>query len=57
VRRLERNAEIERANGNRVGAWAAEGDAKHARKLLDKDRKLLEKGEQKQQVDEREVKK
>jgi len=57
VKRLERNAEIERANGNRVGAWAAEGDAKHAQKLLGKDEKALERGEDKQHVDHQEVKK
>jgi tRNA A37 N6-isopentenylltransferase MiaA len=57
IKRLERNAEISRASGNRVGAWAAESDAKHAKKLLDKDEKLLENGEQKQKVDDQEVKK
>jgi tRNA A37 N6-isopentenylltransferase MiaA len=57
IRRLERNAEIDRANGNRVGAWAAERDAKHARKLLEKDQKLMEHGEEKQQVDGQAVRK
>jgi len=37
VKRLEENAAIERKNGNRIGAWAAERDAKHAQKLIDKD--------------------
>jgi hypothetical protein len=41
ISRLEHNAKVERANGNRIGAWAAEGDAKHARKLAKKDEKLL----------------
>ena len=40
VERLEHNARVDRANGNRIGAWAAEQDAKHARKLMNKDEAL-----------------
>jgi hypothetical protein len=41
VKRLEHNAAVERDNGNHVGAWAAERDAKHARKLMQKDEQQL----------------
>jgi hypothetical protein len=51
VARLEHNAKVERANGNRIGAWAAEQDAKHARKLLNKDEALLRANEGKTKVE------
>lgn len=57
VKELRQNAEAERKNGNRVGAWAAEGDAKHADKLIAKDKELVKKGESKHAVDGQSVKK
>jgi len=57
VKKLEQNAAIERKNGNRVGAWAAEHDAKHAKKLIAKDKELLKKGEAKRSVDGESVRK
>ena len=57
VKKLRQNAEAERKNGNRVGAWAAEGDAKHAEKLIEKDKEMLKKGEAKHEVDGQKVKK
>ena len=57
VKKLRQNAEVERKNGNRVGAWAAEGDAKHAEKLIAKDKELLHKGEDKSAVDGQRVRK
>ncbi|HEY2748847.1 MAG TPA: hypothetical protein VGL86_29705 [Polyangia bacterium] len=51
VKKLRQNADVERKNGNHVGAWAAEGDAKHAEKLIAKDKQLMEKGEGKHAVD------
>lgn len=57
VKRLRHNAEESRKNGNRVAAWAAERDAKHAEKLIDKDRKLLRDGGDKKAVDGQDVKK
>ena len=57
VKKLKQNAEAERKNGNHVGAWAAEGDEKHAEKLIAKDQDLLKKGETKQNVDGQKVKK
>jgi hypothetical protein len=57
VEKLKQNAAAERKNGNRVGALAAERDAKHARRLIDKDRELLKKGESKRAVDGKNVKK
>ncbi len=41
VRKLDTNAAVEEREGNKIGAWAARGDAKHARKLIDKDEKKL----------------
>jgi len=41
VERLERNAAEDRKAGNRAGAWAAEWDERHAKKLIEKDQKLL----------------
>jgi hypothetical protein len=35
VEKLRENAAADRKAGNRVGAWAAEGDAKHAEKLIE----------------------
>ena len=57
VKKLGQNADAERKNGNRVGAWAAESDSKHAAKLIEKDKKLMKKGESKQSVDGQRVKK
>jgi hypothetical protein len=58
VKKLKQNAETERKNGNRVGAWAAEGDAKHAEKLIEKDKEMLKKGQTaKHDVDGQKVKK
>lgn len=44
VEKLRENAAADRKAGNRVAAWAAEGDAKHAKKLIKKDEKLLDEG-------------
>jgi hypothetical protein len=57
VKRLRHNAEQSRKNGNRVAAWAAEHDAKHAEKLIAKDEKLLREGREKKSVDGEDVKK
>lgn len=56
IAQLRQNAAAERKEGNTVGAWAAEGDAKHAEKLLKKDQELLQKGETKKKVDGQQVK-
>ncbi|MCU1279672.1 MAG: hypothetical protein JWM53_3218 [bacterium] len=45
--KLRDNAAADRKAGNRVGAWAAERDAKHADKLIAKDKKLLDEGKAK----------
>jgi hypothetical protein len=55
VKKLRENAEVDRKNGNRVGAWAADRDAKHAEKLMAKDKELLRKGEAKHSVDSQSV--
>jgi hypothetical protein len=47
VEKLHENAAADRKAGNRVGAWAADGDAKHAGKLIKKDEKLIEEGKPK----------
>lgn len=47
VEKLRENAAADRKAGNRVGAWAADGDAKHAEKLIKKDEKLIEEGKPK----------
>jgi hypothetical protein len=57
VKRLRHNAQESRKNGNRVAAWAAEHDAKHAEKLIAKDEKLLREGGEKKAVDGQDVKK
>jgi hypothetical protein len=57
VKKLRLNAELARKNGNRVAAWAAEQDAKHAEKLIEKDKKLLRDGSDKKSVDGEEVEK
>jgi len=57
VKKLRQNAEVDRKNGNRVGAWAAEADAKHAQKLIAKDKELSNKGETKSSVDGQRVRK
>ncbi len=56
IAQLKQNAEVEKKNGNHVGAWAAEGDRKHAEKLLEKDEKLMQEGKTKQAVDGQTVK-
>ncbi len=57
VKKLRQDAAVDRKNGNRVGAWAAEGDAKHAEKLIGKDEELVKKGEGKGAVDGQSVRK
>ncbi|HWE29946.1 MAG TPA: hypothetical protein VHB97_18170 [Polyangia bacterium] len=47
VEKLRANAAADRKAGNRVGAWAADGDAKHAEKLIKKDEQLIEQGKPK----------
>ena len=47
VEKLHENAAADRKAGNRVGAWAADSDAKHAEKLIKKDEKLIEEGKPK----------
>lgn len=42
LEKLRENAAADRKAGNRVGAWAADQDARHAEKLIKKDEKLLE---------------
>lgn len=42
VKKLREDAAQDRKVGNRAGAWAADMDARHAQKLVDKDKKLLE---------------
>ena len=44
LEKLRENAAADRKAGNKVGAWAADQDAKHAEKLIKKDEKLLEEG-------------
>lgn len=56
IAQLKQNAAIEKKNGNHVAAWAADGDRKHAEKLLEKDQKLLQEGKTKQEVDGKTVK-
>ncbi len=56
IAQLREDAEIDKRQGNRVGAWAAERDEKHAQKLLQKDEKLLQEGKAKTQVDGQAVK-
>ena len=48
VEKLHENAAADRKAGNHVGAWAADGDAKHAEKLIKKDEKLIDEGKAKQ---------
>jgi hypothetical protein len=57
IAQLKQDAEIDKRQGNHVGAWAAEGDEKHAQKLLEKDQKLLQEGKTKSEVDGQTVKK
>lgn len=45
VAKLHEDAVEDRKAGNRVGAWAAESDAKHAQKLVDKDKQMIKAGE------------
>src|SRR4051794_35842545 len=52
VEKLHENAAADRKAGNRVGAWAADSDAKHAEKLIKKDEKLIEEGKAKQPTKE-----
>jgi hypothetical protein len=52
VEKLRENAAADRKAGNRIGAWAAEQDEKHARKLIEKDEKLLQEGKAKQPTKE-----
>jgi hypothetical protein len=52
LEKLQENAAADRKAGNRAGAWAAEGDAKHVKKLIEKDEKLIEKHEKKQPNEE-----
>jgi hypothetical protein len=40
-KRLRENALRDRENGNRIGAWAAESDAKEVEKLIKRDEELL----------------
>jgi hypothetical protein len=56
VEKLHENAAADRKAGNRVGAWAADSDAKHAEKLIKKDEKLLEEGKAKQPTKETKAK-
>lgn len=44
LKRLHINAAESRKVGNRAAAWAAEQDARHAEKLIRKDKQLLEEG-------------
>ena len=48
VEKLRENAELDRKAGNRVGAWAAERDEKHAEKLIEKDEKAIREGKAKE---------
>jgi hypothetical protein len=57
VKKLRHNAAENRKIGNRIGAWAADRDAKHAEKLIAKDEALLQKGQQKKSVDAQKVEK
>jgi hypothetical protein len=52
VEKLRENAAADRKAGNHVGAWAAEQDEKHAKKLIEKDEKLLQEGKAKQPTKE-----
>jgi hypothetical protein len=56
VEKLRENAAADRKAGNRVGAWAAEQDEKHAKKLIDKDEKLIREGKKKQPNEETKAK-
>ncbi|MGZ7022995.1 MAG: hypothetical protein ACXVJ3_17295 [Ilumatobacteraceae bacterium] len=44
LKKLRINAEENKKVGNRAAAWAANQDARHAEKLIKKDKKLLEEG-------------
>jgi hypothetical protein len=57
IAQLKQDAAIDKREGNHVGAWAAEGDEKHAEKLLQKDEKLMQEGKTKRAVDGQTVKK
>jgi hypothetical protein len=57
IAQLKQDAEIDKKQGNHVGAWAAESDEKHAEKLLQKDQKLMQEGKTKTAVDGQTVKK
>jgi hypothetical protein len=48
VEKLRENAAADRKAGNRVGAWAAERDEKHAKKLIEKDEKAIREGKAKE---------
>src|SRR4051812_7023914 len=52
VEKLRENAAADRKAGNRVGAWAADEDAKHAEKLVKKDEKLVEEGKTKAKAED-----
>ena len=41
LKRLRENARDDRKAGNRVGAWAAEWDARHVEKLIRNDERAL----------------
>ena len=56
VEKLHENAAADRKAGNRVGAWAADSDAKHAGKLIKKDEKAIEEGKPKPQNKETKAK-
>ena len=47
VAKLRENAAFDRKAGNRVGAWAADRDAKHAEELMHKDEQLIREGKTK----------
>jgi hypothetical protein len=44
LKKLRINAEENKKVGNRAATWAANQDARHAEKLIAKDKKLLEEG-------------
>ena len=56
VEKLRENAAADRKAGNRVGAWAAERDMKHAKKLIAKDEELIREGKKKQPNEETKAK-
>lgn len=54
--KLRENAAADRKAGNHAGAWAADRDAKHAEKLIEKDEKLLREGKAKEPNEETKAK-